>query len=164
MAQSAVTTTSPAWLVFSSFVTLLGILAVAVPSTVKVLSSDSAAASTPTSNVSVIADASNDGTDVTRPVLAPADASFVDKRGGWGWGDRCWLNIKAEKWGWARAECERAMTLNPKSPQPMASLLYNRGLIAIHAGDTQTAKQLLEQSLQLREHPEVRAVYRRLQQ
>ena len=49
MAREA--TTSPGWLVLASFVTLAGILAVAVPSTLKVLASD-----TPTVNVSNVAE------------------------------------------------------------------------------------------------------------
>ena len=162
MSMAREATTSPGWLVLASSVTLACISAVAVPSTLKVISSD-----TPTVNISNVAepasiDAPNDGADALRPTLAPADRGFVDKRGGWGWGDKCWINIKAQKWGWARAECGQAMRIQPASPQPMASLLYNQALISIHMGDTETARSLLQRSLQLREHPEVRAVYRNL--
>ncbi len=162
MSMAREATTSPAWLVLTAFVTLAGILAVAVPSTLKVLASD-----TPAVNVSNVAEpasigAPNDGTDALRPALAPADRGFVDTRGGWGWGDKCRINIKAQHWGWARAECDQAMRIQPASPQPMASLLYNQALISIHMGDTETARSLLQRSLQLREHPEVRAVYQNL--
>ena len=84
------------------------------------------------------------------------DAGFVDKRGGWGWGDRCWIHIKAEKWGWAKAECDEGMKLGPASPQPRSSLLYNEGLIAKSAGDSGQARRDFTESLALRENAEVR--------
>jgi hypothetical protein len=99
----------------------------------------------------------NDGTDASRPVLPERDNGFVDIRGGWGWGDKCWLNIKAGKWGWAKAECDEGMRMNPVSPQPMASLLYNEGLIAKAMGKPEEARARFSESLALREHPEVRA-------
>jgi hypothetical protein len=101
--------------------------------------------------------AENDGSAPTHPVLAPDDDGFIDKRGGWGWGDRCWIHIKAGKWGWARAECDRGMAMNPASPQPRASLLYNLGLIEKGSGNVDAARRYFQQSLALREHPEVRA-------
>ncbi|HQY64829.1 MAG TPA: protein kinase [Polyangiaceae bacterium] len=96
-----------------------------------------------------------DGTDSKRPVLAPADLGFVDTRAGWGWGDRCWKSLQAGKWGWAKAECDEAMKLNPASPNPRASLLYNQGLIAAHAGDVDEARNLYTESLRLRTHKDV---------
>lgn len=160
-------TTSPAWLVFAAIVSLVGILCIAIPSTLKAVtnantSAESAPLAQSTPEARPIAGV-NDGKDPLRPQLAPADLRFIDKRGGWGWGDRCWNNIRAGNWGWARAECDKAMTINPASPQPMASLLYNQALIAIHMGNTEEAKGLLVRSLQLREHPEVRGVYQQLQ-
>ncbi len=101
--------------------------------------------------------AANDGADATRPVLPPVDVGFVDKRGGWGWGDRCWNSIHAKKWGWAKAECDEGMKMNPGSPQPRASLLYNEGLVAQGAGNVEEARSYFTQSLALREHPDVRA-------
>jgi hypothetical protein len=155
-------TTSPAWLAIAALVSLLAILAVVVPTTFKALDGSTAkvAISTPITTGSF--DSSNDGADPLRPVLPPADKRFVDKRGGWGWSDRCWLNIKAQKWGWARAECDRGMALNPSSPQPMSSLLYNQGLIAVQMGDIESARNLMSRSLGMREHPEVRAAYQSL--
>ncbi len=50
------------------------------------------------------------------------------------------------------------MAMNPASPQPRASLLYNEGLIAKAAGDIETARRDYTESLALREHPGVRAV------
>ncbi len=91
------------------------------------------------------------------PGLPPADEGFVDTRGGWGWCDKCWLNIKAKKWGFAKAECDEGLKMNPSSPQPRASLLYNEGLIEKGTGNVDEARRLFTESLALREHPEVRA-------
>ncbi len=99
----------------------------------------------------------DEGTDARRPVLPPEDATFVDTRGGMGWNDRCWINLKKGKYGWAKAECDLALKMNPASPMPMASILYNQGLIQKATGNVEAARQLFEQSLELREHPEVRA-------
>lgn len=104
----------------------------------------------------------NDGSDSKRPVLAPDDLGFVDSRAGWGWGDRCWKNLQAGKWGWAKAECDEAMKLSPASPNPRASLLYNQGLIAAHAGDVAEARQLYTESLRLRTHKDVQAALAKL--
>jgi hypothetical protein len=104
-----------------------------------------------------IAAAANDGTDANRPVLPDADLAFVDARGGWGWGDKCWFSMKAGKWGWAKAECDRGMAMNPTSPQPRASLLYNEGLVVRAAGRIEEARQNFTSSLTLRENAEVRA-------
>lgn len=101
--------------------------------------------------------ASNDGSDARRPFLSPSDADFVDTRGGWGWSDRCWNNIKIRKYGWAKAECDRALAMNPASPSPRASILYNLGLIEQGSGNVAGARVHFEASLALREHPEVRA-------
>jgi len=98
-----------------------------------------------------------EGTDVRNPVLPSSDDGFVDTRGGWGWGDRCWIHIKAGQWGWAKAECDHGMLLNPASPQPRASLLYNEGLIAKAAGNAVEARRDFTESLSLRENAEVRA-------
>jgi tetratricopeptide (TPR) repeat protein len=92
-----------------------------------------------------------------RPSLAPSDADFTDTRGGWGWGDRCWINLKKKKYGWAKAECDKAMAMNPKAPSPRASILYNLGLIEQGSGNLDAARTYYQQSLALREHPEVRA-------
>lgn len=94
--------------------------------------------------------------DAKRPALSPDDIGFVDTRGGQGWGDKCWLNIKAKKWEWAKAECDEAMKMSPSSPQPKASLLFNLGLIAKGTGDLEEARRYFTESLALREHPAVR--------
>jgi hypothetical protein len=99
----------------------------------------------------------NDGTDGDHPILPDADVGFVDARRGWGWGDKCWRNIKAKKWGWARAECDEGLRMDPASPQPRASLLYNEGLIAKERGQLEEARADFTESLSLRENAEVRA-------
>lgn len=98
----------------------------------------------------------DDGRDPNNPSLPGIDVGFVDKRGGWDWSDKCWVHLKAGRWGWAKAECDEAMKLQPASPQPRASLLYNEGLIAKQAGDVSGARALFDQSLALRENGEVR--------
>jgi hypothetical protein len=110
----------------------------------------------PQSRSTTTAAVANDGTDGNHPILPDVDRGFVDTRGGWGWGDKCWLNIKAGRWGWAKAECDEGMKRNPASPQPRASLLYNEGLIAKGAGNFGEARADFMESLVLREHPEVR--------
>lgn len=99
----------------------------------------------------------NDGVDANRPILPAADLGFVDARGGWGWGDKCWNSIKAKRWGWAKAECDEGLRMNPASPQPRASLLYNEGLIAKERGRVDEARMYFAESLALRENSEVRA-------
>ncbi len=89
--------------------------------------------------------------------LAPDDLGFVDSRGGAGWGDRCFAHIKSGQLGWAEAECDEAMKLNPTSPLLRASLLYNKGLIEQRAGHNDSARGLYQQSLALRPNAAVRA-------
>lgn len=89
--------------------------------------------------------------------LPPGDEGFVDTRGGAGWGDRCWTHLQAGQLAWAKAECDRAMEMNPSSPQPRASLLYNEGLIEKKLGHKDEARTYFEQSLALRPHPDVQA-------
>jgi hypothetical protein len=81
----------------------------------------------------------------------------VDTRNGWGWGDRCWVNITRKRWGHAKAECIKGLQGNPASPNPKASLLYNLGLVEKGGGSLKNARALFQASLVVREHPEVRA-------
>jgi hypothetical protein len=99
----------------------------------------------------------NSDADVVRPTLAPDDAGFVDTRHGWGWGDRCWNHLREGKYGWARAECDKGLAMAGGSPSPRPSLLYNIGLIEQATGNLDAARRYFQQSLTLREHPEVRA-------
>jgi hypothetical protein len=107
--------------------------------------------------VVVAADPASDGTSSAKPCLSPDDDGFVDKRGGWGWGDRCWINLQKGAWGYAKAECIKGMQLGPASPNPKASLLYNLALIEKAAGRRPMARALLSESLSIRENAEVRS-------
>lgn len=89
--------------------------------------------------------------------LAPDDRGFVDNRGGWGWGDRCWKHIKSGQLDWAKAECLRGMDMNPAAPQPRASLLYNLGIIEAKLGNVDVARVYFQQSLALRPNADVQA-------
>ena len=62
-----------------------------------------------------------------------------------------------KRWGWAKAECDEGLRMNPASPQPRASLLYNEGLIARERGRVDEARIYFAESLALRENSEVRA-------
>ncbi|MEZ4293498.1 MAG: hypothetical protein R3B70_00865 [Polyangiaceae bacterium] len=107
--------------------------------------------------VPVGAASDNDGTNARKPVLPPEDVGLIDKRGGWEWNDRCWKNIQAGKLGYAKAECDRALAMKPKSPMPLAAVYYNLGLIEKGAGNVSGARAYFQKSLDLRENAEVRA-------
>lgn len=94
--------------------------------------------------------------------LAAEDEGFVDTRGGAGWGDRCWVHLKANRLDAAQAACDQAMAMNPASPQPRASLLFNQGLIAEKRGDKATARRYFKESLALRPHRDVEAALARV--
>lgn len=104
-----------------------------------------------------LSEATNEGTDPTRPVLPKAEENFTDEKGGWDWGNKCWTSIVEKRWGHAKAQCNAAMALSPQSPQPKSSLLYYLGLIAEAAGDYKKARGLMTDSLALRDSSEVRA-------
>jgi hypothetical protein len=107
--------------------------------------STSATAPTPASSLPIAA--VNDGTDPKSPILSPDDANFTDSRKGLGWGDRCFSEIRAGKFGWARAACDRALALPEVDPKARAALLYNEGLIAKKSGDAAAARNYFTQSL-----------------
>jgi len=92
----------------------------------------------------------NDGTDPKAPVLAPGDVGFADPRKGFGWGDRCFREIKEGKLGWARAACDRALALPEVDPKAKPALLFNEGLIAEKSGEEAAARGYFTQSLALR--------------
>ncbi len=89
--------------------------------------------------------------------LGPEDVGFVDTRGGAGWGDCCFGHLKSGDLGWAKAECDQAMKLNPVSPQPRASILYNEGLVEQKLGHADSARRFFRQSLALRPNGAVQA-------
>jgi tetratricopeptide (TPR) repeat protein len=88
--------------------------------------------------------------DLPFAVLAPEDRDFVDKRGGWGWSDRCFLHMKARRLPSARAACDKALEMNPASPQPRASILYNFGMVEELRGNKEAARSYYTQSLAVR--------------
>jgi hypothetical protein len=108
-------------------------------------------------------DLEDDGTDPKRASLPEEDWGFFDPHRGEEWGKRCLKHIHLVKWGWAKAECDEAMKLDPASPQPRASILYYQGLIDRRSGDNERARQDLLSSLALEESAEARAVLSLLQ-
>jgi hypothetical protein len=111
--------------------------------------SSSVSAAAPAPSTSALA-AASDGTDPKSPSLAPDDAAFTDARKGWGWGDRCVAELRAGKFGWARAACDRGLALPDLDPKARPPLLYNEGLIAKATGDLAAARTDFAQSLALR--------------
>lgn len=89
--------------------------------------------------------------------LAPQDKEFVDMHGGRDWGNRCFVHLKAGHLGWAKAACNKAIDMDPASPQPRASILYNHGLIEQGFGNKSAARSYFKQSLALRPNAEVQA-------
>jgi hypothetical protein len=58
--------------------------------------------------------------------------------------------LRAGKFGWARAACDRGLALPDLDPKARPPLLYNEGLIAKATGDLSTARTDFAQSLALR--------------
>jgi hypothetical protein len=94
--------------------------------------------------------------------LAPADDGFVDSRGGWGWGDRCYTHLNAGELDWAEAACARAFDMKPASPQPLASLLYNEGQVEEKRKHLDAARALYQASIDLRPNGEVQSALKRV--
>jgi hypothetical protein len=92
----------------------------------------------------------NDGSDPHRPKMSPDDLPFNDTRHGWGWSDHCRNEVRAGKYGWAMAACQRGLDLPGLDPKAKASLLYNEGLAFEGGGDKDAAKGLYERSLAMR--------------
>jgi hypothetical protein len=108
------------------------------------------AAASASASKAATAGVGNDGTDPKAPALSPDDVGFQDGRRGAGWGDRCFEEIKAGKWGWAQAACDRGLALSDVDPKVQPLLLYNEGLIAKHAGAEASARDYFVKSLALR--------------
>ncbi len=105
------------------------------------------------------------GTDPKNAQLAPEDVGFVDGTRGWGWSDRCWASLHKNQLGFAKAQCAEGLALartdgSPTSARP--SLFYNLGLIEERSGNQAGARQLFEQSLDLRPNAEVAAALSRV--
>jgi tetratricopeptide (TPR) repeat protein len=94
--------------------------------------------------------------------LAPEDESFVDTRGGFEWGNRCFKHLKARRLANARAACQKALDMSPE-PQVLGAVLYNFGLVEEADGDIQAACSYLRRSLEARDNDAVRRKYDTLQ-
>ena len=113
-------------------------------------SSSSAPAPSTAATAAANGSAASEGLDWKSPVLSPDDTSFKDDRHGFGWGDRCFNEIKAGKLGWAKAACDKGLGLTDVDPGARPPLLYNIGVIARKAGDNDAAKGYFVKSLNLR--------------
>jgi len=78
--------------------------------------------------------------------LAPADASFVDHRGGSDWGNRCVVHLREGELDAAQAACARGLDMASRDTT-RGALLYNLGLIAVRRGETALARLYFEASL-----------------
>ena len=95
-------------------------------------------------------DVANDGHDPKAPTLSAADQSLTDARHGWGWSDACWKEFRLGQLGYAKAACDKGLTLSDLEAQARAAILYNEGLIAEQAGDKEQAQAWFERSLGVR--------------
>lgn len=95
-------------------------------------------------------------------VLPSEDKGFIDTRGGWGWSDRCWKNIGANRLDAARAECAEGLKMTRGGAGARPSLLYNLGLVEERSGNPSGARALYEESLSLRPNDEVAAALSRV--
>ena len=84
-----------------------------------------------------------------RPELAPADQNFVDSTRGRKWGDRCYLHIKAQRYEWAVAACQKGLAADPEK-WTHGALLYNLGLIGERTGNLEAARHYYSESLRVR--------------
>lgn len=98
-----------------------------------------------------------------RAHISSRSGDVVDARHGWEWSDRCWKSIQLGALAKARNECNKGISLPADSPNPMASLLYNLGLINEREGDAAAAADSFRRSLLLRENREVRSALERVE-
>lgn len=91
--------------------------------------------------------ANNDGSDIDRPVLSPRDVNVTDKRQGREWSQRCEDHLNTGKLGWARAACNRGLSMSDIPGRVRGSLLYNLGRAYRAAQDTSSAKQYFRRAL-----------------
>jgi hypothetical protein len=91
--------------------------------------------------------------------LAPEDETFVDDKGGVGWGNRCYTHFKAGALKYARAACQKGLEQSPDN-KTRGAILYNAGLVDEAAGDAKAACEFFRQSLAVR--PGVAAVQSKL--
>ncbi len=81
--------------------------------------------------------------------LAAVDATFVDRRGGVGWGDRCVVHLRAAALDYAEAACARGLA-TARRPAVRGALFYNLGLIFERRGKPDAARDYYRRSLAAR--------------
>lgn len=87
--------------------------------------------------------------------LAPEDEGFVDSRGGFEWGNRCYVHFKAGRLANARAACQKGLGMSPP-PDVRGAILYNAALVEEADGDTALACRYIRESLSARDSGAVR--------
>jgi len=91
--------------------------------------------------------------------LAPEDIGFEDHRGGRGWGNRCFVHLKAKRYAPASAACRRGLEIATEG-SIRGAILYNLGRIAEEQGHVEEARRQYRSSL--RERPGNKTVQARL--
>jgi len=87
--------------------------------------------------------------------LASEDKGFVDSRGGFEWGNRCYVHLKAGRLANARAACQKGLGMSP-TPEVRGAILYNMALVEEADGDTALACRYIRESLAARDSGPVR--------
>lgn len=76
-----------------------------------------------------------------RTTLAAEDEGFKDRKKGWGWSDRCYKHLKADRLAYAEAACKEGLKVarklageegmgDVKAAKAMSALHYNLGIVA----------------------------------
>ena len=87
--------------------------------------------------------------------LAPEDKGFVDSRGGFEWGNRCYVHLQAGRLSNARAACSKGLDMSP-APSVRGAILYNMALVEEADGDKPLACRYMRESLSARDSGPVR--------
>ena len=88
-------------------------------------------------------------------ILAAEDRGFKDTRGGFEWGNRCYVHLKAGRLANARAACKKGLAMS-STPNVRGPILYNMGLIEEADGDRPLACRYIRESLSARDSGPVR--------
>ncbi len=91
-------------------------------------------------------------------VLAPEDEAFVDTRGGFEWGNRCFMHYKAHRLDNARAACKKGLDMSPDAGV-RGAILFNLALVEEADNDAPLACSYIRQSLSARDNGAVRRKY-----
>ncbi|MDP6946477.1 MAG: EB domain-containing protein, partial [Myxococcota bacterium] len=90
--------------------------------------------------------------------LAPEDVGFRDKRQGWGWSDRCFNHLKADRLGFAMSACDKGIAFATKiagadatgperAQKALGALNYNMGAIFERRGNKKRARNYYVKAL-----------------